>query len=225
VVTDFNKTTVETSHADSRWKIFFKGKFTDQYGNVITDETPIRFVLYDQKEGGSPLWESNDHILLPDSTGFAQKILGDIHDPIIPQRYFFQHETLYLGMHYRDSTGDYHVSADRIPVSTAASVVDHSLNITPQESSFENIYIINAQSGKTNEGKVRLSAQAVTITTNPLSNGSIVIAPDGSGKVMVKTNSSTGNQVSISNSALRTGSLIRRAVANSNTTYNLIELV
>ena len=72
-----------SSHADIPQVISYQGKVTDTSGNPVADDTyTMRFQIYDQLIGGSPLWDSgNQSVALID--GIFSVMLGGTGQPAL----------------------------------------------------------------------------------------------------------------------------------------------
>ncbi|OGY10486.1 MAG: hypothetical protein A3E16_04315, partial [Candidatus Blackburnbacteria bacterium RIFCSPHIGHO2_12_FULL_44_25] len=64
----------------------------------------------------------------------------------------------------------------------------------------------------------------LSITTEPLSDGDIIIAPDGEGSLNILSSTTSENSLNISNANLTTGNLISGQVGNNSTGFNLLHL-
>ena len=173
----------------------FSAKLLDQQQQPITHSTPVRFSLYtDPTASSSALLWQDIRTVTPNKDGSFSITLGT--DNPIPSSLFSDNPSIYLGttigssseLRPRNAIPTVGLSNDSntlqgMKVLTVDS--DNPRNTILALDSTGNLRIGGASSPtfQATNGTFTLSGQQVLLTTNLQSNGNLVLAPDGSGKI------------------------------------------
>jgi len=75
----------------------FSGVLTDVNGKPLTSITGVTFLLYNEEQGGAPLWMETQNVQ-PDSTGHYSVMLGSTTSAGLPSNLFVAGEARWLGI-------------------------------------------------------------------------------------------------------------------------------
>jgi len=173
--------------------VAFQGKLTDAQNSPITATTSLRFGIYNDAiaTGSALLWQEVQTVT-PDHNGFFSVTLGRTNP--IPATVFLENPELYIGITI-GTNSELQPRQQIATVNYAANTqtVQGLKPITQPNAGTTNVLLALDSSGnltiggsasptfEASGGYFTLSGQAVTLTTDADSNGSIHIAPDGSG--------------------------------------------
>lgn len=188
----------------------FHGRLTDSSNNPITSRSDLRFAIYNSPTatGSALVWQENISII-PDIDGIFSTQLGN--NRIIPTSLFSQNTPLWIGVSVAQSS-------ELIPRQQLATVSYASnsqtlqglMPITQAGAGISNVVLALDSSGnltiggsanpvfQATGGQFKLSGEPLVLTTNPGSNGTIQISPDGSGQIDLQrplTNSTSNNNI------------------------------
>ncbi|MBX4205842.1 site-specific integrase, partial [Candidatus Microgenomates bacterium] len=204
----------------SPWTIYTKLNLS---GSNSSNQT-VTFKLYKSATNGDVLWTSESKQISTDANGNSLIALDNV-----PTDLFLQNDRLYLGV-----TADGKEFDTRMEVPTANTATNLSDYYPSQNADINNIPVISSDGSlnlasqtaaiKATNGTLSLEGQAVTITSSNMSDGDIVINPDGNGKAKFIFEGNSGNQLSAISSNLNSGSLLYGAVSNNSTGYDLLKL-
>ncbi len=175
--------------------LYFQGKLLDASQKPITQPTEVRFSLYNDPTGsGSALLWQTVHLVKPNNDGGFQITLGQSES--LPQTIFSDNPSLYLGttiatnaeLTPREAIPSTSLSSDSLlfngmsPVNTTSGL---QRNVVLSLDSAGNLQIAGSSSPtfSATNGTFTLSGNLTVIKSNDLSNGNVVIAPDGSGMI------------------------------------------
>ena len=173
----------------------FQGKLLDSDQKPIMQPTQVRFSLYnDPTSSGSALIWQTVYTVKPTNDGSFNVTLGK--NTPLPQTLFADNPTLYLGttigtnaeLTPREAIPSISLSGDSLslngmPVLNATSGPQR--NVILALDSAGNLQIAGSSSPtfSATNGTFTLSGNLTVIKSNELSNGNVVIAPDGSGMI------------------------------------------
>lgn len=189
-----NQRVLGTQIATSGRQLQFRGLLLDNNSKPITQTTPIRFGIYDDRiaTGSSLLWQDVQKVT-PDDQGNFSVSLGRSNP--IPNDIFASGKPIYLGIAIntspeltpRQNIPNVHLAQD-------ANRVGGFLPITADNAGSKNVLLAldsagNLTIGKSSpvfqatDGTFTLRAESLILASLPGSNGSILLSPDGSGTV------------------------------------------
>ena len=171
----------------------FKDKLTDSFGNPITNETPVRFLIYSdpQASGSSLLWQGVESIK-PNQNGEFSVTLGDKTQ--IPQSIFLTYPSLWLGITIgqtdelfpRRQISNVSLASNAQKLRGLGIITDGtSSNVVLALDSSGNLSIggETAHIFQTLDSQFIISGNVLTLTTALGSNTNIELNPDGLGKI------------------------------------------
>lgn len=167
----------------------FQGRITNASGAPITAATNFVFSIYTVSSGGSAQWTSKTWNITPDSNGIFSVLLGDpgASDTTIPSTLFSENDTLYLGVTV--GADSEMTPRQRIVSSAYALNADALAGYFPSQTpDINQVPVLDAS------GNLVFSGAATISTTT---NGSLTLAPDGSGD-LIMTNGE-GSNIQITN--------------------------
>lgn len=188
--------------------IFFQGRLTDNLGNPITENTDVRFKLYDAGSKGKMLYQSGTCTITLEKNGIFETVIGDQCGLPISPHIFIENQNIYLGVvigndqemtprqqignvAYADNSKNiqgYSIgNADNTNLEAEQGAQTNSIPIINQ---FGNL-VIAAQSPDiwSTAGTFQLRGQALTLTTDTGSAGDIVFNPDTGGNTFFSAGS------------------------------------
>jgi site-specific recombinase XerD len=179
-------------------KISFQGRLTDSDGVPISGEKNIRFSIYKSKtaSGSALLWEEVQKVN-SDASGAFQVSLGK-NNPIM-QNIFSENPALFLGITIgtnpelspREELANYTLSNN-------SQTLQGLKPITGNNAGTENVILALDSSGnltiggesnpifQATGGNFSLRGQELLLSTNPGSEGNIVLSPDGTGIIDIQ---------------------------------------
>ena len=186
----------------------FKDKLTDSFGRPITNETQVRFSIYNdqQASGSSLLWQEVDNIK-PNENGEFSATLGNKVQ--IPQNIFLVYPSLWLGTTVASTEELY--PRKQIPNVSLASNAQKLRGLDPITSGgYSNVVLALDSSGnlsiggetahtfQTLDSQFIISGNVLTLATALGSDTNIELNPDGLGKIDFQKplhNSSNNNNI------------------------------
>ncbi len=216
----------------------FQGRLTNQFGNPITTATGVVFKLYDNSSGGSTLWNSGSCSVSPDIDGVFSILLGNGCGTELTSSVFSDNAAVWLGVtvaadaeaipRVQIATVAYALNSETLqgyPASSSATI-----NTVPVlNNSGQMVIAAGSPKIQSTSGTFAIEGQVLTISTPTSSNGSITIAPDGTGSANFNFSGaapggSAGGFVNATDANLTSKSLYYGAVASNATGYNLLQL-
>ncbi|RJR24641.1 hypothetical protein C4578_02510, partial [Candidatus Microgenomates bacterium] len=211
----------------------FQARLTDNFDNPITVSTHFRFTLYSDPtaSGSAKLWEEAKWIK-PDNDGIFNTFIGDT--VALDKSIFRDNTDLYLGV----TVNENEEMVDRQRVATVAYAFNseylQGYGIGESGAADTNqVLVVNSEgdiiiaaaspSLQSTSGTFTIDAKTIYLTT--ADNGDVHLDPGGTGTINLTSQTTSGNAVNATSSALTTGNLIYGGVYNNNTGYNLINLV
>jgi len=190
----------------------FQGRLTDSSDNPITSATNITFKLYDAATNGNTLWNSDTCSVTPDQDGIFSLLLGTTSGTgytcgsasEIAATVFSENQDVYLGVtvdtddemtpRIQIATVGYALNAETLqgyPPGTTASTI-------PYINSSGNVVIAAASPLlQASSGTFAIEGQTgITIQTTDGQDGTIALAPKGTGTVTITSEAETGDLVS-----------------------------
>jgi len=210
----------------------FQARLTDSSDTPITVPTDMRFILYNNvtASGSARLWEELRYID-PDQDGLFSVTLGT--EVSIASSVFTENSDLWLGVtvetdpeatpRQRIATVGYALNAETLrgfPPSASASA--DQIPVLTQEGD-----LVLAQANPmvySSSGTFEIRGQAMSVTTASGTNGSITIAPDGTGQLLLTGGTTSTNFLRITDANLTSGHLISGYVGNDTATGDLLNL-
>lgn len=186
----------------------FKDRLTDSIGTPITNETLVRFSIYNdqQASGSSLLWQEVDNIK-PNENGEFSATLGDKVQ--IPQNIFLAYPSLWLGVTVAQTEELY--PRKQISNVSLASNAQKLRGLDPITSEgYSNVILALDSSGnlsiggetahtfQTLDSQFIISGNVLTLTTALGTDTNIELSPDGLGKIDFQKplhNSSNNNNI------------------------------
>lgn len=210
----------------------FQARLTDSSDNPITTPTDVRFIIYNNEtaSGSAKLWEELRYID-PDADGIFSATLGT--EQAIASSVFTENVNLWLGVtvetdaeatpRQRIATVGYALNAETLqgfPPSASASA--DQIPVLTQEGDL----VLAAASPMvySSSGTFAIKGQAMAITTDTGTNGSITIQPDGTGQLLLSGSTTSQNFIRATNANLTSGHLISGYVGNGTATGDLLNL-
>ncbi len=174
----------------------FQGRLTDASDNPITSATDIRFAIYNDlsASGAALLWQEVHYVVTPDQDGIFSVLLGT--NDAIPSTVFSDNAGTYLGVTINQTselTPRQRIAA--VAYATNSEQLQGMPPITAGGAGTSNVVLALDSSGNltiggsaaptftASGGQFRLSGQPLVLNTNSSSNGNIVLAPDGLGRI------------------------------------------
>ncbi|MBI1871794.1 site-specific integrase, partial [Candidatus Collierbacteria bacterium] len=214
-------------------QLSFQGRLTDNNDSPISETNEASFKLWNQAEEGQELYSSGACAVTPDPDGIFNVVIGN--SPCgseIDSNVFSENKDVYLEV----SVGGQTLSPRQQIATVGYALNSETLQGYPASpSATENtIPIVNndgqiilgslSPSIESASGTFALKGQALTLSTNPGSDGNIIIAPDGTGQVKIMGGTTKKTTLFVSNANLTTGSLIEGYIGNNTSTGNLLHL-
>jgi cytoskeletal protein CcmA (bactofilin family) len=210
----------------------FQARLTDSSDNPITTPTDVRFIIYNHQtaSGSARLWEELRYID-PDQDGIFSVTLGT--EQAINSSIFSENVNLWLGVtvetdpeatpRQRIATVGYALNAETLqgfPPSASASA--DQIPVLTQEGDL----VLAAASPLvySSSGTFAIKGQALAVTTDSGTNGSITLSPDGTGQLLLTTSTTSQNSIRATNANLTSGHLISGYVGNNTATGDLLNL-
>jgi hypothetical protein len=209
----------------------FQGLLTDSSGNPITTETHFRFSLYNNltASGSAKLYEEAKWIK-PDQDGIFNTLIGDTIG--LDKTIFRDNTDLFLGVtvnenaemtpRQRVATVAYAFNSQYLQGYGVGSSGANTNEIPVVDGSGNLIIAAASPSLRSSSGTFKIDAQTMYLTT--ASNGTINLDPGGTGNINLTSDTTTGNAINATASALTTGTLIYGGANNSNTGFKLLQL-
>lgn len=183
-----------TQIASNGRQLQFRGVLLDNNSKPITEATPIRFTIYDDKvaSGSSLIWQDVQKVT-PDNQGNFSVSLGGSSP--IPNDTFISGKGLFLGIAISNSSELVpRQSIPNVQLAQDANRVGGFLPITADNAGSQNVLLALDSAGNLTIGKsspvfqatdgiFTLRAQSLVLSSLPNSNGRIILAPDGYGIV------------------------------------------
>ncbi|GEM_PF-6904533 len=215
-------------------QISFQGRLENAAGTPITTATNFVFKLFDASSGGTQLYTSGTCSITPDSDGVFSTQIGDTCGSAIDASVFTENADVWLEVTVASETLDprqqiatvaYALNTETIqgfPLSSTVSALRNT--IVPMNQYGEVILGEQSPRLKSVAGTFGISGAAISLTTATGTNGSITIAPDGTGSLNLTGSTTTQNFVRVTNANLSSGHLISGYVGNDTATGDLLNL-
>ncbi len=174
--------------------LYFQGKLADKSNTAITKPIPVRFALYNSPTSSTSLWDEAKTVT-PDKDGLFATMLGET-TPLL-QKVFSENgdRGLYLGITIGSSPEL--LPRQQIATSQYAKTAEtlQGLPLITQTQTARNVVLALDSSGNLTIGgdapstfqatgaEFTLSGQSLVLTSLAGSNGDVVLAPDGEGKI------------------------------------------
>lgn len=172
----------------------FKGRLTDKLNNSMTEETNLRFSLYndDSASGSALLWQEVLFVT-PDNNGDFVALLG--RNNYIPESTFYDNPELFIGVtretdpemnpRQKVATTGLSENAEAVGGLRPITEVKDSANSLLALDSLGNLSIGNQTETvfQTTDGAFRLQGSTLYLSTNAGTDSNIVLSPDGLGVI------------------------------------------
>ncbi|HUD44183.1 MAG TPA: site-specific integrase [Patescibacteria group bacterium] len=172
--------------------VSFSGKLLDKYQQPITQPTLVRFGIYNDStaSGSALLWQDVESVK-PASDGTFNITLG--YDQSLPSSLFSDNPALFLGTTV--GNGSELQPRQELPTSELSNNSQslQGMNVITQTAdprntilaldSTGNLQIAAPTTFSSTNNIFTLSGQSVLLTSNPQSNGNVVLSPDGLGRI------------------------------------------
>ncbi len=180
--------------------LVFTGKVRDSLGNVITTKTDVIFSLYNQPDGGKPLYTSSclgeTGAITPDVNGNVRIVIGsDCDGKAIPSKLLSENPNIYLGitvssdaeMKPRQKIPNVGYATDSDTVE-GFSLGNNELTV-PYINDNGDLLIAAANAGirSTYESSNFSISSAESVTIQAASTGDVVLEATGSGGIKLRT--------------------------------------
>ncbi|MFH2085857.1 MAG: phage integrase N-terminal SAM-like domain-containing protein, partial [bacterium] len=224
----------------------FQGRLEDENGTPITGPTDITFKLWNHLtddtevscDGGGDencLYSTDVCSIDPDDDGVFSTQIGASCGTSIDPTVFTENTGVWLEVKVDTETLSprqpiasvaYALNSETIQGFPISSTVSAIRNTVVPMNEFGEI-IVGEQSPRLTgvSGTFQISAPSLSFITTTGTNGSISLAPDGTGQINMYGNTTSTNFLNISNAQLTTGSLITGTVGNDNSGFKLLDFL